>query len=59
MTGDKIIYLIRVSKGAPVKIAEKALTAEAAWQGAEPPDAGAKTVAGTDPASNAATFFED
>ena len=59
MTGGKIINLIRVSKSGPVKIAEKALTAEVAWPDAESPGAGVKTAAGTDHASNAATFFEN
>ncbi|MBW2467838.1 MAG: hypothetical protein JRE88_10270 [Deltaproteobacteria bacterium] len=59
MTGGRIINPIPVSRGGPVKIAEKVLTAEAAWQDAEPPGAGIKTVAGTDPASNAVTYFED
>jgi hypothetical protein len=57
MTDGKIINLFLVSRGGPVKIAVKVLTAEAAWQDAEPPDAGAKTAVGTDPASNAATSF--
>ena len=59
MTGGRIINPILVSRGGPVKIAEKVLTAEATWQDAEPPDAGVKTVAGTDPASSVATYFED
>jgi hypothetical protein len=59
MTGGRIINPIPVSRSGPVKIAEKVLTAEADWQDAEPPGAGIKTVAGTDPASNAATYFED
>ena len=59
MTGGRIIIPILVSRSGPVKIAEKVLTAEAAWQGAEPPDAEVKTAAGTDPASNAATYSED
>ena len=59
MTGGRIINPIPVSRSGPVKIAEKVLTAEAAWQDAEPPGAGIKTVAGTDPASNAVTYFGD
>lgn len=59
MTDGKIITPILGSRGAPAGIAEKALTAEAAWRDAEAPSAEAKTAAGTDPALNAATYLED
>ncbi len=59
MTAGRIIKPILVSRGGPVKIAEKVLTVEAVWQDEEPPDAGGKTVSGMDPASNAATYSED
>ena len=58
MTEDKIISLMRALKGAPVKTAEKALTAGAVWPGAESPTAEAKMAAGTAASSNAEIFSE-
>jgi len=57
--GGRNINLTGVWKKGPAMTAEKALTAEVAWQYAEPPDAGVITAAGTAPASNAATYFEN
>ena len=59
MTDGKIINPIPALRKDPVVTAEQALTAEAAWHDAEPPVAVAKTAAGMEPASNAATFFEN
>lgn len=58
-TGGKIISPIRALRKDPAANAEKALTAEAPWHDAEPPVAGVKTAAGTEPASNAAIFSEN
>lgn len=58
MIEGKITNLIRTLKDGPVATVENALTAEAAWPGAEFPIAGAKTAAGTEAASNVETFSE-
>ena len=57
MTGDKIINPIPALKEGPAAIAEKALTAEAAWRAAEPRAEEAITATGTEPVSNAGTSF--
>lgn len=54
----KITPLMRVSKGGPVATAEKALTAEADWPGAEFLTAGAPTATGMAAASNVVIFSE-
>ncbi len=59
MTGDKSISPTGALSEGPAVIAEKALTAEAAWHDAEPRAAEATTVAGTEAASNAAIFSEN
>ena len=58
MIEGKIINLMRVLKDGPAKTAEKVMTAEAVWPGAEFPTAEAKTAAGTEAASNAGIFSE-
>jgi len=58
MTEGRITNLSRALKGGPAATAGKALTAEAAWPGAEFPTAGAKTAAGTEVPSNVAIFSE-
>ena len=50
---------ILLARGKAHQLDQNPRQAEATWQDAEPPDAGAKTVAGTDPASSVATYFED
>lgn len=59
MTGGKIIRNITVWKEGPAEIAAQALTAEAVWQHPEHPVARTKTAAGTEAASNVATFSEN
>ena len=46
MIEDKMTNLMRALKDGPVATAEKALTAEAVWPGAEFPTAEVKTAAG-------------
>jgi hypothetical protein len=58
MIEGKITSFMRALKDAPATTAEKALTAEAAWPGAEFPNAGAKSAAGTEVASNVEIFSE-
>ena len=53
-----IINPMRALKDGPATTAEKALTAEAPWPGAEFPTAGAKTAAGMEPASNVEIYSE-
>jgi hypothetical protein len=52
MIEGKITNLILELKDGPAATAEKALTAEAVWPGAEFPTAEAKTAAGTEASSN-------
>ena len=59
MIEDKITNLMRALKDGPAATAEKALTAEAVWPGAEFPNAEAKTAAGTEASSNAEIFSEN
>jgi hypothetical protein len=54
----KTRHPMRVSKGGPAATAEKALTAEAVWPGAEFPTVEAKTASGMAVASNVAIFSE-
>ena len=49
---------MRVSKDGPAATAEKALTAEAGWPGAEFPTAEAKTASGMAATSSVAIFSE-
>ena len=58
MIEDKTTNLMRALKDGPAETAEKALTAEAVWPGAEFPTAEAKTAAGTEASSNAEIFSE-
>jgi hypothetical protein len=58
MIEGKITNLMRALKDGPAETAEKALTAEAVWPGAEFPTAEAKTAAGTEASSNAEIFSE-
>ena len=58
MIEDKTTNLMRALKDGPAETAEKALTAEAVWPGAEFPSAEAKTAAGTEASSNAEIFSE-
>jgi hypothetical protein len=58
MIEDKTSKLIRASKDGPAATAEKALTVEAVWPGAEFPSAEAKTVAGTEALSNVEIYSE-
>ena len=58
MIEGKITNLILELKDGPAETAEKAMTAEAVWPGAEFPTAEAKTVAGTEAASNVEIFSE-
>ena len=58
MIEDKTIKLIQALKDGPAATAEKALTAEAAWPGAEFLTAGAPTATGMAAASNVAIFSE-
>lgn len=53
-----IINPMRALKDGPATTAEKALTAEAPWPGAEFPTAGAKTAVGMEAASNVEIFSE-
>ena len=59
MIGGRTIRPIAGLKEGPAETAEQAVTAEVAWQSAEPQRARAKTVLGTGPVSNAATFSEN
>jgi hypothetical protein len=59
MTDDKIISPIRALRKDPAATAERALTAEAAWLDAEVPIAGSRTAAGTEHASNVATYSDN
>ena len=58
MTDGKIGRPIGALSAGPAVIAEKALTAEAAWHDAEPRAAETTTAVGTEAASNAAIFSE-
>ena len=58
MIEGKITNLIRALKDGPAETAEKALTAEVVWPGAEFPTAEVKTAAGTEASSNAEIFSE-
>jgi hypothetical protein len=58
MIEDKTIKLIQALKDGPAVTAEKALTAEAVWPGAEFPNAEAKTAAGTEASSNVEIYSE-
>jgi hypothetical protein len=58
MIEGKITNLIRALKDGPAETAEKALTAEVVWPGAEFPTAEVKTAAGTEALSNAEIFSE-
>jgi len=58
MIEGKITNLMRALKDGPAETAEKAMTAEAVWPGAEFPTAEAKTAVGTEAASNVEIFSE-
>jgi hypothetical protein len=58
MIEGKITNLMRALKNGPAATAEKALTAEAVWPGAEFPTAEAKTAAGTEALSNVEIYSE-
>jgi hypothetical protein len=58
MIEGKITNLMRALKDGPAETAEKALTAEAVWPGAEFPTAEAKTAAGTEASSNVEIYSE-
>jgi len=59
MIEGKITNLMPVLKDDPAATAEKALTAEAVWPGAEFPTAETKTAAGTEASSNVEIYSEN
>jgi hypothetical protein len=59
MIEGKITNLMPVLKDGPAATAEKALTAEAVWPGAEFPTAEAKTAAGTEASSSVEIYSEN
>lgn len=59
MIEEKTIKRIPALKDGPAAIAEKVLTAEAVWPGAEFPTAEAKTAAGTEALSNVEIYSEN